>query len=178
MHDFRPSLLPSGAHADPAVLARLSGLVNEVYAEAESGLWHAGAARTTVEQVAELTAAGQIAVACLGTYIVGCVRIRPPDHRAAEFGMLAADPAHRGHGIGHELVAFAERRALDSGRPVMQLEILTPRSWTHPSKEFLAGWYTRLGYLRTGVSPVEGSYPALAPLLATPCDLVVYRKRL
>ncbi|WP_431903210.1 hypothetical protein [Nonomuraea sp. bgisy101] len=158
MHDFRLSLLPSGAHADPAVLARLSGLVNEVYAEAESGLWHAGAARTILEEVAELTAAAQVAVACLGHRRL---RPHPPlDHRAAEFGMLAADTAHSGHGIGHELVAFAECRALDSGRPVMQLEIVTPRSWTHPSKEFLPVWYTRRGDRRQpgrGVLPGAGS---------------------
>ncbi|MBF8190191.1 GNAT family N-acetyltransferase [Nonomuraea sp. K274] len=178
MNDFRLSLPPAGTHAEPAVLTRLSDLVNEVYAEAEKGLWRAGATRTSAAEVAEMTLAGQIAVACLGEHIVGCVRIRPIDEHTAEFGMLTADPAHRGQGIGRDLVAFAERRALDSGRRVMRLELLTPRSWTHPSKEFLAGWYTRLGYERTGVNAVDDSYPALAPLLATPCDMVVYRKHL
>ncbi|MFG1708796.1 GNAT family N-acetyltransferase [Nonomuraea sp. M3C6] len=176
MDDFRLSLLP--VHTEPAVLTRLSDLVNEVYAEAEKGLWQDGATRTSTAEVAEMTGAGQMAVAWLGRHIVGCVRVRPLDDGTAEFGMLAADPAHRGRGIGRDLVAFAERHALDSGRPVMRLEILTPRSWTHPSKEFLAGWYARLGYQRTGVNAVEESYPGLAPLLATPCDLVAYRKHL
>jgi GNAT superfamily N-acetyltransferase len=178
MDDFRLSLLPAGAPAGPDVLARLSDLVNEVYAEAEQGLWTEGATRTNPAEVGEMTRAGQIAVASVGEHIVGCVRVRPVDEHTYEFGLLAADPVHRGRGIGRDLVAFAERHALDGGRRVMRLEVLTPRSWTHPRKEFLASWYTRLGYRRTGVTAVEEPYPALAPLLATPCDLVVYEKRL
>ncbi|GAA3546449.1 GNAT family N-acetyltransferase [Nonomuraea rosea] len=178
MNDFRVSLLPAGASAEPAVLARLSDLVNEVYAVAEKGLWLDEATRTSTAEIAATAGAGEIAVARQGRHIVGCVRVRALDERTAEFGMLAADPAHRGRGVGRDLVAFAERHALDGGREVMRLEVLTPREWTHPSKEFLAAWYSRLGYRRTGVEPVEDFYPALAPLLATPCDLVVYRKAL
>jgi hypothetical protein len=30
----------------------------------------------------------------------------------------------------------------------MQLELLVPRDWRHPSKEFLKSWYGRRGYPR------------------------------
>ena len=45
-------------------------------------------------------------------------------------------------------------------------------------KEFLAAWYARLGYQVIGTGAVEDSHPDLAPLLATPCDFLVYQKDL
>ena len=60
----------------------------------------------------------------------------------------------------------------------MQLELLVPRHWAHPSKEFLKAWYGRLGYRHVRTATIEDGYPHLAPLLATPCDLQVHRKAL
>ncbi|MBC6456694.1 GNAT family N-acetyltransferase [Actinomadura sp. HBU206391] len=170
--------LPVTASVDVTIMERVTDLINQVYAVAEDGLWIDGAARTTVDEVADLTRAGQIAVARLNGRIVGCVRVQRLDGGKGEFGMLAADSGHRGAGIGRELVRFAERQSRRDGLSTMQLEVLVPRNWSHPSKEFLAGWYTRIGYriMRTGT--IEETYPALAPLLATPCDFVIYEKSL
>lgn len=60
----------------------------------------------------------------------------------------------------------------------MRLELLVPREWTHPSKEFLAARYGRLGYAVTSVGRVDDTHPSLAPLLATPCDMLIYEKNL
>jgi len=60
----------------------------------------------------------------------------------------------------------------------MQLELLVPRGWTHPTKEFLHSWYTRTGYRPVRSGTIDESYPQLAPRLATPCDFVVYHKDL
>lgn len=171
-------ILPATASSDGGLMAELAALVNEVYAESERGLWMDGAARTTAADVAALTEAGQIAMAQRDGLLVGCARIRRLDDGAGEFAMLAADPRHRGIGIGRELVGFAERTCRDNGADVMQLELLVPRNWKHPSKEFLAAWYTRLGYRRTRTGSFEEAFPALAPLLATSCDFVIYRKEL
>ena len=51
---------------------------------------------------------------------------------------------HRGLGVGRELVRFAERKCGRDGLVSMQLELLVPRNWSHPVKEFLAAWYTHL----------------------------------
>ncbi|MDT7727031.1 MAG: hypothetical protein QOI21_3607 [Actinomycetota bacterium] len=171
-------LLPATAAADTVTMKQLAELINMVYASAEKGLWLDGADRTTVDEVTELTRAGQIAVARLGDRIVGSVRVRLLDSGEGEFGILAADPDLRGTGIGRELVLFAERTCRDLGVGAMQLELLVPREWKHPSKEFLDSWYTRLGYrvIRTGT--IDETYPALEPLLATPCDFLTYRKDL
>jgi hypothetical protein len=56
--------------------------------------------------------------------------------------------------------------------------VLMPREWTHPVKEFLHAWYTRIGYRPVRRGTIDEHYPQLAPLLATPCDFVVYEKDL
>ena len=60
----------------------------------------------------------------------------------------------------------------------MQLELLVPRQWRHPTKEFLKAWYSRIGYRPVRTGKFEESYPELAPQLATPCDFVIYHKPL
>ena len=145
---------------------------------AEAGLWMEGATRTTADEVAELIRVGQIAAARLRGQIVGSIRVQRFDEETGEFGMLAADPAHRGIGVGRELLRFAERKCRDEGLRVMQLELLVPRDWTHPTKEFLDAWYTRTGYRVARTGTIDEAYPDLAPLLATPCDFVIYRKDL
>ena len=60
----------------------------------------------------------------------------------------------------------------------MQLELLLPRTWQHPNKEFLKAWYHRCGYRAVRTTRMDDAYPHLAPYLATECDLVVYEKAL
>jgi GNAT superfamily N-acetyltransferase len=172
------SLEPASGAEDPVLINKLVALVNRVYAAAEDGLWADGTPRTTRAEMAELLAAGEIAVARVQNRIVGAVRIQQMETGAGEFGMLVADPAHRGTGVGRELVRFAERWTREQGRDTVQLEVLMPRHWSHPSKEFLKAWYTRIGYRPVRTGQFEESYPALAPLLATPCDFVIYEKTL
>ena len=177
-------MLSTTAAADEALVAELTGLVNRVYAKAEEGLWVDGATRTTPEEMAGLIAAGEIAAARSGgsdgsdDQIVGSVRVQQIDEVTGEFGMLVADPAHRGVGIGRDLVGFAEERFRRRGVPTMQLELLVPRDWTHPTKEFLDAWYTRIGYRPVRTGRIDDDYAHLAPLLATPCDFVIYHKAL
>ena len=171
-------MLSRTARADATLMERISELANEVYAVAEAGLWTDGATRTSVAEIAQLTRVGQIAVARMGGQVVGCVRVQRLDERTGEFGMLCADPAQRGIGIGRELMRFVERKSRADGLSTMQLEVLVPRDWTHPTKQLLVEWYSRIGYRIVRTGTIDEAYPELAPLLATPCDLVIYRKDL
>jgi GNAT superfamily N-acetyltransferase len=186
------ALLPAAA-ADGALVGALTGLINQVYATAEAGLWRAGVTRTTEDQVGGFVRAGQIAVAWRDGAVAGSVRIRRLDEGAAAaegltvpagagglggLGMLAADPAQRGAGVGRRLVGFAERQCRDRGLATMQLELLVPRDWAHPAKTWLHDWYTRIGYRVVRRIPTEGPYPEMTPRLATPCDFLVYHKDL
>ena len=178
MPPLQIQLLSSGASSDDGLVSDLADLVNRVYATAEDGLWIEGATRTTTSEMAELISAGQIAVGKIAGRIVGAVRIQQLDAATGEFAMLVADPARRGEGIGRDLVLFAEELSRRRGLGVMQLELLVPREWTHPTKEFLRAWYTRIGYRPVRSGTIDESYPQLAPLLATPCDFVIFRKDL
>ncbi|MDQ7910626.1 GNAT family N-acetyltransferase [Phytohabitans sp. ZYX-F-186] len=172
------SFEPPGAAADAGFLAQATDLVNRVYADAEKGIWHEGAERTSPEELAGIVRAGELATARLGGQLVGAVRVRRLASGEGEFGMLVASPDHRGTGLGRRLVEFAEGWALDRGLATMQLELLVPREWTHPVKQFLHEWYTRIGYRPVRGGSLADDYPALAPLLATPCDFVIYHKPL
>jgi GNAT superfamily N-acetyltransferase len=171
-------LLPAAAAQDRDLVSDLTGLINDVYKVAEDGLWADGAARTTVAEVTRLIEAGQVAIGRVAGRLAGSVRIQALGAGVGELGLLAVAPGYRGTGLGRELVRFAEQVSRERRCDTMQLELLVPRDWTHPSKEFLAAWYTRIGYRRVRLGEVEESYPDLAPLLATPCDFAIYRKSL
>ena len=166
------------AAADTSLVNELASLVNRVYAIAEDGLWTAGTSRTTPEKIAQSIDVGQIAVAIASGRIVGVIQVRRLETGEGEFGMLVADHEHRKQGVGRELVRFAERWSQGQGLATMQLELLVPRQWRHPTKQFLKAWYSRIGYRPVRTGKFEESYPELAPQLATPCDFVIYHKPL
>ncbi|BCB91286.1 GNAT family N-acetyltransferase [Phytohabitans suffuscus] len=172
------SLAAPDAAADSAFLAQTTDLVNRVYADAEKGIWRAGAERTSPDELAGIVRAGELAIARLDGHLVGTVRVRRLDSGEGEFGMLVAGADHRGTGLGRRLVDFAEGWARGQGLATMQLELLVPREWTHPVKDFLREWYTRIGYRPVRTASLADDFPGLAPLLATPCDFVIYHKPL
>lgn len=159
-------------------MEQLTALINEAYAQSEAGLWVDDAPRTSVSEVAGLIAAGEIVVARLDDRIVGSVRVQSMSSTLGEFGMLVAAPHLKGAGVGRQLLEYVEQWAAQKGFVELQLEVLTPREWVHPSKEFLRQWYTRVGFEQVRLDRFEYAYPALAAQLATECDFVVYRKRL
>ena len=171
-------ILPPNASADRVVVERLLDLINRVYAVAEEGLWRDATPRVSADELAELVRTGQIAAASRDDALVGSIRIHDVAPGTAEFGILVSDPARRGTGIGRELVAFAEHRARARGLIAMQLELLMPHAGGHPSKDFLAAWYGRIGYRVITTRRFAEAYPHLAPMLAVPCDLLVYEKLL
>ena len=125
-------------------------------------------------ELAELIAAQQIAVATQHGHIVGSIRVHDVSDDTSEVGMLVAAPEQRGTGVGRALLDFAERRCRDRGRRAVQLELLVPRDWRHPSKEFLKACYGRRGCRLSRSGRLGDAYPHLA----TPCDLTVYEKPL
>jgi GNAT superfamily N-acetyltransferase len=171
------ALAPDRA-TDAMLVTELVALVNRVYTEAEAGLWVDGMTRTNHRYMADSIGAGEIAAARWNGLLVGAICVELLADGDGKFGMLVAAPEHRGLGIGRELVAFAERWVQQCGATEMQLELLVPRDWSHPAKEFLRSWYADLGYRVVRTTALAEDYPELAPQLATPCDLVIYAKPL
>jgi GNAT superfamily N-acetyltransferase len=170
--------LEAVASSDAALVEELTDLVNDVYEVAESGLWRDDAIRTTTSEIADFIATGQIVVARRDGRIVGAVRVHDVGEDLSEFGLLVAAQDERNTGVGRALLDFAEGDSRARGLRAMQLELLLPREWEHPSKEFLKSWYGRRGYTLVRTGTLVGTYPHLAPLLAVPCDLAIYEKTL
>jgi GNAT superfamily N-acetyltransferase len=171
-------LLEPAAAGDAALVQQLTDLINDVYGVAEAGLWPDGRERTTAPELAGEIRAGEIAVASREGRTVGAVRVYDVSEDTSGFGILVAAPDERGTGVGRALIEFAERFSRERGRRAIQLELLVPREWTHPVKEFLEGWYGRRGYALIGHRDFDQAYPQAAPMLATPCDLQVREKPL
>jgi GNAT superfamily N-acetyltransferase len=159
-------------------IERLADLINEVYDEAESGMWKRKGTRTNPAEVERLLRTHGLILAEIDGVIVGTVNVNLLSNGVGEFGMLVAHREHRGSGIGSALVTHAENWTRQHGCHVMRLEILTPRHWTHPSKTFLRQWYSRIGYAPQTTEPFESMHPELVPELATECDFTVWHKSL
>ncbi|RYP70667.1 hypothetical protein DL771_005271 [Monosporascus sp. 5C6A] len=63
--DYEIEIPPPAAADDAPFVDRLARIVNEVYVEAEAGIWRDGYQRTSAAEVAELIRAGELAVAYL-----------------------------------------------------------------------------------------------------------------
>jgi GNAT superfamily N-acetyltransferase len=159
-------------------IKRLTDLINEVYDDAESGMWKRKGARTNPAEVERLLRAQALILAEIDGALVGSVNVNLLSGGVGEFGMLVADLKFRGLGIGSALVKHAEKWARQHACHTMRLELLTPRHWTHPSKTFLRQWYSRIGYSPHITEPFELMHPVLVPELATECDFTVWRKSL
>src|SRR5215475_8081953 len=159
-------------------IERLSELINDVYDDAESGMWKRRGTRTNPAEVERLIRARALILAEIAGALVGSVNVNLMGNGVGEFGMLVADLNHRGKGIGSALVDRAENWARDMACHTMRLELLTPRNWTHPSKEFLKNWYSRIGYKPQATESLDILHPELVPELATECDFTVWYKSL
>jgi len=150
----------------------LAELVNRVYAVSEGDLWRQGKLRTTREDMRERIANGEIAAATDGERLLGCVRVQELEPGVAELGLLAVDLEQQGNGVGGALVDFAERHARERGATAMRLQVLVPRDQQHAGKRQLERWYERRGYRAIGRRRFDD------PLLARPCDFVIYERPL
>ena len=156
----------------------LVDLINEAYAIGEAGLWLEGTKRTDPGEIAELIRSGGMLAATREARVVGCAYVRPMNADTADLGLVSAAPDQWGTGVGGQLVRAAEGLARSLSVTTMQLELLVPKKSTHPEKDRLRGWYTRLDYRVTGTAPFDEVAAHLAPQLAVPCEFLVFRKRL
>jgi ribosomal protein S18 acetylase RimI-like enzyme len=77
--------------------------------------------------------------------LVACAHVAAEEDGAGYFGMFAVRPGLQGAGIGHALLAEAERIVKDDwGLPRMRMLVIDLR-------DELIAWYQRRGYRRTGM---------------------------
>jgi ribosomal protein S18 acetylase RimI-like enzyme len=163
---------------DEVLVGELARIVNAAYAVGEAGLWVEGTTRTRPDEIAAAIRRGAMLAATAEGRVVGCAYVRALDAGTADLGLVSVAPEQWGAGLGRRLVRLAEELMRARGVATMQLELLVPKEWDHPEKDRLRGWYTRLGYRVVRTAPVEQVAAHLAPRLATPCEFLIFRKRL
>lgn len=167
------------ADLNEKTIIRITDLINMVYDEAEADLWKPSTSkRTSNDEIEGFITKDGLMIAEFDGKIVGVCKVSEQNAEVCEFGMLAADPTHRGVGIGRELVSAAEKWGQKTGHQKMRLELLTPRHWENPSKEFLKVWYKRRGYNPSYTVPFEEEFAHRMDDFATECDFTVWLKNL
>ena len=131
--------------------------------------------RTDMAELEEIFAdpRQRLLVARDGQDIAGCVTIADKGDGRAYLGMLTVDPHRQAAGLGKQLMAAAEQRAVEEfGARRMELTII-------PHRAELTAWYERRGYSLTGE---DRPFPADDPRFGLPRrdDLIfsVMEKRL
>ena len=116
---------PVESDLEAGTVRRLSALINEVYDDAESGMWKRKGTRTDTAVVERLLRERALILAEIYGALVGSVQVSLMGEGVGEFGMLVADPGRRGAGIGTALVQWYTRLGY-SPRATEQLETMYP----------------------------------------------------
>ena len=139
-------------HATTADVAAIVQLVESAYrGEASRTGWTTEAdlldgQRTDAEAVAGMLSdpVGTLLLAEEAGQLVGCCRLERRPGGEAYFGMFSVQPRRQGEGVGHQLLAEAERMArADWAATAMVMTAIAQRA------ELIA-CYERRGYRRTG----------------------------
>jgi hypothetical protein len=150
-------------------------MINAAYEAGEEGLWPPDTPRVFDYEVRAMLDNGELLFARRDGELAGCVRVHVLGEDTAELGLLTA--ARLDSGVGGELIGLAESWAREREMTRMRLQLLVPRTGTHPFKRRLHDWYSRLGYEVIGSEDVAEALPDISPT-AVPCDLLTYEKAL
>ncbi len=133
----RPAATPARRSRDPPDQPRLRDCRERALARRRQ--------RTTASELADLIAAREIAVATRGGQLAGASASTrsPRRERVRDAGRGPGSPRRRRRPGPRRLRRTHSR---ERGLRAIQLELLVPRGWRHPSKEFLKAWYGRRGY--------------------------------
>ena len=117
----------------PRMLICVTKLINDVYAEAEQGLWKPGLVRTNTGEVLEWCRNRELYLAFHGAgagalqqELIGSIRIRTLALGLMDFDVLTMAPSYRSYGLGRWLVDFAESLNVSRGSVIIQLVLLVP----------------------------------------------------
>ncbi|KAL6898787.1 hypothetical protein GGI43DRAFT_68695 [Trichoderma evansii] len=181
--------VPASAAENLSEISAVTKLANDVFVEAEVGIWNTGFVRTNDAEVAELIRKGELAVAYLASpsdgpetsqkgQLVGCVCVKRISESTCTLSMLTLDTKHQGLGLGREIFKFVEDHCLSLGCTILALDLLVPTSYAHPLKTRMQAWYIRLGFQQVRLADFSKEHPSLAPLLAGPVVYRAFEKRL
>lgn len=160
-----------------AELSKLAGHINSIYLNAEAIYWGPGYERINSDKLRAYIQNNELIIARSEGQVIGCIHVCLFD-RFAVFGMLTVLPQYRRKRVAAQLVELVEKWAMENGKEIVRLELLTPTEQVDPEKEMLRSWYERIGYQKATRVSIEGKYPQLVDKLKINADFTLYRKKL
>lgn len=121
--------------------------------------------RIGVDEVRQLFESGTFFVAEDGETLAGCVQVQLRGDRAY-LGLLSVSPTAQRLGLGARLMLHGESYAADAGCAFVDIRIVDLR----PE---LRGYYSRLGYVETGIIPFHAPEK-----IRIPCNFITLEKEL
>ena len=158
--------------------SEIVNIANKVYFETEKEFWKKGYYRISTTECLNYIDEGKITVAKLDNQVVGFVLAGPKSGLTFEFSMLTTDFTYQKKGVGKLLVNEVFKSARKMGFKYLEIEVLTPKHWTHSQKEFLTKWYTNLGFKFVETFSFESKYPSHLKFLKCELEFKLYKKRL
>ena len=120
-----------------AFIKSLTELINQVYVDAEQGLWRRPTQRMSEEELKGLLSSQQIILAEQDDVVMGSVRVR---NMGSGIGSLVRRSCRLPRtNVGGALVKAAEEWAQTQVQTMRRNS--SPVSWEHPVKAFLEAWY-------------------------------------
>ena len=118
-------------------------MVNDVSDEVQVGICKEKGTRTNIGEITDLIKSQKIIVVTIEGNLAGCIAISTVNAEIAAFRMLNVVPEYRKRGIGSILVETVQTKVKSDGFMIIQLELLSPRTWSSPALDFLKVRYTK-----------------------------------
>jgi len=113
--------------------------------------------RIDVGEVLSFLSSGKFLLAESEQTLLGCVYVEPRESQdRAYLGLLAVDPGRQQSGLGSMLMDAAEDYCRALGLRFMDIKVVNLR-------EELAGFYSKRGYVETGISPFPAEVETKLP---------------
>ena len=157
---------------------QIVNIANAVYFETEKEFWEEGYYRISTKDCLNHISEQKILVAKLNSNIIGFVLSGQKSKTTFEFSMLTTHFSHQKKGVGKLLVDKVFENAKKLGFEYLEIEVLTPKHWTHLQKEFLTQWYTRLGFNFINSFSFEEKYPTHTKFMKCELEFKLYQKTL
>lgn len=140
-------------------IIRVYDILRIAYRDTEEEVWGKDYVRIPFDEFKELLINPGLLVAYYNNKVAGVIHVYPIDSKNYGFGLLGADFALGGKGIGTALINTAEDYAINQGAEKMQIAILRVQHEDVPHKVRLAKYYKRLGYIYTHSEDSGQTFP-------------------
>lgn len=142
---------------------------DQIYFQNEKEFWEKEYYRISKDDCITLIKKKELFVLANQKEILGfvCIKNSLDD---LSFSMLTVIEKYQKNGLGNLILKHIIEKAEADDFKTISLEILCPKNWEHPQKEFLIKWYEKMEFNYTRSFLFESLYPSHKKFMK--CDLI------